>query len=90
MFASQLVCTLDEPIVIIRHGRDMDETLHEMLDQLDEEAERRHADHVPAEFIADFVGHEADFLPLHELALSLLGAALSLGGVPCDVREILA
>ena len=45
---------------------------------------------VAVELVADLVGHEADLLPLHELALGIVGAPLHLGGVPRDLRQVFA
>ena len=66
----------------------MDHALDEVFDQLDEDAERGNAGDVALELIAELVGHEADLLPLHELALRVVGAALALGGVPGHLRQL--
>ena len=49
----------------------------------------RHAGDVALELVADLVGHEADLLPLHQLALGVVGAALALGGVARHLRQVL-
>ena len=67
----------------------MDHALDEMFDQLDEQAECRHAGDVALEFIADLVGHELDLLPLQQLALRIVGPPLHLRGVTRDLRQFL-
>ena len=88
VLSAQDVRTLDEPVVVVGHRRDVDHALDEVLDQLDEQAERRHAGDVAVELVADLVGHEADLLPLHQLALGVVGAPLALGRVPGDLRQV--
>ena len=56
----------------------MHHAFDEVLDQLDVESERAHAGDVAVELVADLVRHEADLLPLHELPLRIVGAALPL------------
>ena len=79
---------LDEPVVVVRHRRDVHHALDEVLDQLDEQPERRDAGDVAFEFVADLVRHEADLLPLDQLALRLVGAALPFRRVTRDVGQI--
>src|SRR5262245_49193458 len=43
VLAAQQVPALHEPVVIVAHRRDVDHALDEMLDELDEQAERRDA-----------------------------------------------
>ena len=40
VLAAQDVRALDEPVVVVGHRRDVDQALDEVLDQLDEQAER--------------------------------------------------
>ena len=89
VLAAQHVRALEEPVVVVGHRRDVDEPLDVVLDELDEEAEGRHAGDVALELVADLVGHELHLLPLQQLALGLVGAPLHLGGVPRDLRQIL-
>ena len=89
VLAAQHVRALDEPVVVVRHRRDVHEPFDVVLDQLDEQAERRDAGDVALEFIADLVGHELHFLPLQQLALGIVGAALHLRGVARDLGQIL-
>src|SRR5438067_11979851 len=56
VLAAQQVRALDEPVVVVRHRRDVDHALDEMLHELDEEAEGRDAGHVALELVADLVG----------------------------------
>ena len=44
---------------------------------------------VAVELVADLVRHEADLLPLHQLALGVVGAALAFGRVARDLRQVL-
>ena len=57
--------------------------------ELDVQAERGDAGDVAVELVADLVRHEADLLPLHQLALGVVGAALALGRVARDLRQVL-
>src|SRR5688572_15967909 len=85
----QNVRTLDEPVVVVRHGGHVDEPLDEMLDELDEQPKRGDARDVSVELIAHFVRHEADLLPLHELPLRIVCAPLALRGVPRDLGQVI-
>ena len=89
VLAAQHVRALEEPVVVVGHRRDVDHAFDEVLDQLDEQAERRDAGDVALEFIADLVGHELHLLPLQQLALGVVGAALHLRGVARDLRQLL-
>ena len=89
LLAAQHVRALDEPVVVVGHRRDVHHAFDEVLDELDEQAEGADAGDVALELVADLVGHEPDFLPLHQLALGVVGAALALGRVPRDLRQIL-
>ena len=89
VLAAQRVRRFEEAIVVVGHARDVDESLDEVLGQLDEQPERGHAGDVAVELVADLVGHEADLLPLHQLPLRIVGAALHLGGVARDFRQVL-
>jgi len=84
----------DEPVIVVGHGRHVNETFDVVLDQLDEQPEGRDAGDVALELVADLVGHELHFLPLQQLALGVVGAPLHLGRVACDfgqlLREVLA
>ena len=64
VFAAHHVCGFDEAIIIVGHGRHVDQPLDEVLDELDKQPERGDAGDVPLEFIADLVGHEPHLLPL--------------------------
>ncbi len=89
VLAAQQVRALDEPVVVVGHRRDVHHALDEVLDQLDEQAEGGDAGDVAFEFIADLVGHELHLLPLQQLALGIVGAALHLRGVARDLRQLL-
>jgi hypothetical protein len=69
----------------------MDETctrpLHVDLVQLHEQAEGLDARDVPREHLAELVRHEADLLPLDELALGVGGPALHLREVEAHLGE---
>src|SRR5688572_7123121 len=75
----QHVQPLLEAVIVVRHRRDVHQALDEVLDELDEQPEGRYPGNVAVELVADLVGHEPYFLPLHELALGIVGAALALG-----------
>src|SRR6185295_10237061 len=51
VLAAQQVRALDEAVVVVRHRRDVDHALDEVLDQLDEQPERGDAGDVALEFI---------------------------------------
>ena len=53
------------------------------------QAERADAGDVAVELVADLVGHEPDLLPLHQLALGVVGPALALRRVARDLGQIL-
>ncbi len=89
VLAAQDVLPLDEPVIVIRHRRHVHQTFDEMLHELDEQSECGDAGDVAVELVTDLVGHEADFLPLHQLPLGVVGAALALRGVARDFRQIL-
>ena len=89
VFAAEHVRPFDEPVVVVGHRRDVHQALDEVLDELDVEPEGADAGDVAFELVADLVRHEADLLPLHELALGIVGAALPLGRVAGDVRQVL-
>src|SRR5262245_37941199 len=89
VLALEDVRPLPEPVVVVGHRRDVDEPLDEVLDQLDEEPERGHAGDVAVDLVADLVRHEADLLPLHQLALCLVGAPLAIRRMTRHFREIL-
>ena len=90
LFSPRRICAFSiEPVVVVGHRRDMDQALDEMFDELDEQAECRHAGDVAFELVADLVRHEADLLPLHQLAFGIVGAALALRRVPRNLRQVL-
>src|SRR5204863_271416 len=64
VLAEQHVLAVDEAVVVVGHARDVHQAVDEVLDELHEQPERRHPDHVALELLADLVGHEADLLPL--------------------------
>src|SRR5687767_5582781 len=80
--AKQRVLLLAEPVVIVGHRADMDETFDVMLGQLDEHAERRHTGDVAVKHVADLVGHETHLLPLQDLTYGVGSPVLPLGSVP--------
>ena len=88
VLADQRMAALDEPVVVVGHCRDVDHAFDEMLDQLDEQAERRDAGEVALEFIADLVGHELHLLPLQQLALRIVGAALHFRSVAGHLGQL--
>src|SRR5712691_9516673 len=49
VLASEQMRAFHEPVVVVRHGRDMHEPFDEVLDQLDEQAECRYAGDVAFE-----------------------------------------
>src|SRR5215212_8430310 len=66
VLSAQRVRRFEEAVVIVGHARDVHEPLDEVLGQLDEQPERGYAGDVPVELVADLVGHEPYFLPLHQ------------------------
>src|SRR5207245_2122984 len=86
--ASRDVPARGDAVVFVGHRRDVDEPLHVDLLQLDEQPEGLHARHVALVDLAQLVRHEADLLPLHQLALGLRRAALHLGEVPAHLGQV--
>src|SRR2546428_523537 len=89
VLASEQVRTLHEPVIVVRHRRHVHEPFDEVLDQLDEQTECRYAGDVAFELIADFVGHELHFFPLHELTLGIVAAAFHLRRISRHLRQLL-
>src|SRR5471032_2203260 len=89
VLAHERVRAVDELVVVVRHRRDVNHAFDEVLDELDEQPERRDAGDVALEFIADLVGHELHFLPLQQLALRVVGAPFHFGRVPRDLGQLL-
>src|SRR5262245_59137641 len=89
LLAAQNVRALDEPVVVVGHRGHVHHALDEVLDQLEVEAEGADAGDVAVELVADLVGHEAHFLPLHQLALRVVRAALALRRVARNLRHVL-
>ena len=71
----------------VGEGLDGDEALDEEVVELDEEAVLGAGEDGGLEVFADAVLHELDLLPLHQLALGVVGAALGLGGFEGDGGE---
>ena len=88
VLAAKDVARFDEAIVVVCHRRNMDQPLHEVVDELDEQSERRDARNITVELVTDFVGHEAYFPPGEQLPLRVVGAALSLRSVAGDFGQI--
>src|SRR5512145_736814 len=65
--ALQHMLLLEEPVVVVRHARDVNKSFDVMLAQLDEQAERRDAGDETVVLVADLVGHETHLLPLQQL-----------------------
>ena len=89
VLAAQHMLLLDEAVVVVGHARDVYEPFNEMLDELDEEPIRSDAGDVAVELVADLVRHEADLLPLQQLAFRLVCPPLPLGRVPRDFGKFL-
>src|ERR1041385_280889 len=73
--AAKTVLALPEDPVVAADGGHRDHALDEDLVELDEEPERGDAGDDAGEFVADFVAHEDDLLPLEHFALRLVRAA---------------
>src|ERR1039458_9227194 len=67
VLAAQHVSAVDEAVIVVGHRRDVHHAFDEVLDELDEQAEPRHAGDIAFELIADLVGHELHLLPLQQL-----------------------
>ena len=78
---------LEEAVVVVRHARDVHEAFYIVFNELDEQSKRRDAGNVAFVLVPDLVRHEADLLPLQQLALGIVRAPLHLGGMPGDVRK---
>ena len=88
VLAAQHVHAVDEAVVVVGHRRDVHEAFDEVFDELDVEPERRHTRDVAVELVADLVRHEADLLPLDQLALGVIRASLALGRMARDLGEL--
>ena len=88
VLAVQDVRLLDEAVVVVGHRRDVHHAFDEVLDQLDVQAEGADAGDVALELVADLVRHEADLLPLHQLALGVGGPTFALGGVARHLGQV--
>jgi hypothetical protein len=67
------VLLLEEPVVVVGHAGDVDESFDVMLTELDEQTEGHDAGDEAVVLVADLVGHEPYLLPLQQLALGLVG-----------------
>src|SRR2546423_8605242 len=85
--ARDLLGVLAVSVAVVRHRRERHEAFDEHIEQLDEEAELGHADDQSLELFADAIAHELDLLPLHQLALGVVGAALGLAGFVGDLVQ---
>ena len=65
--------------IVVEVG-ERDEALHEEVRQFHEKPLLDQADDERLKLIADVLRHEGDFLPFHQLALGIGGAALRFGG----------
>src|SRR5438309_6290201 len=89
VLAAHDVRTLHEAVVIVSHRGYVHHAFHEVLDELDIQTKRGDARDVTLEFIANLVRHEPDLLPLHELALGVIGPPLALRRVTRGLRQLL-
>ena len=85
--ADDLVCVFAPGEAVAAQGVDGDEALDEEIGELDEEAVFGGVEHQGGKLVADAVLHEANLLPLDQLALGLGGAALGLAGFFGDLGE---
>ena len=74
-------------VAVAAQGVDGDEALDEEIGELDEEAVFGGVEDKRGKLVADAVLHEADLLPLDQLALGFGGAALGLAGFVGDLGE---
>jgi len=72
--AAQRVLAFQVAVVVVRHARNVDESLDEVLGQLHEQPDRRYPDHVPGELVPHHPGHEAHLAPLDGTPPPLLRA----------------
>ncbi len=79
-FADDFVCVFAPSVAIVAQRIDRHQSLDEEIGQFDKEPVFRGVQHQAGKFLADAVLHEADFLPLHQFALSFGGAALGEAG----------
>ncbi len=86
--ADDLVRVFAPGVAVVAQRVDGDQALDKKVGELDEEAVFGGVEHQGGKFLADAVLHEANLLPLHQLALGLGGAALGLAGFLGDLREL--
>ena len=66
---------------------DWQQSFHKNFEELDEAAELLNRDDQSFVFLAEVLFHELRGLPIHQLALGRIGAALGLGGFRGDFLE---
>ncbi len=76
--ANDLVGVFAPGIAVVAQCVDGDQALDKKIGEFDEEAVFRGVEHQGGKFLAHAILHEAHFLPLHQFALGLGGAALGL------------
>ena len=67
-------------VAVVDQRIERDEALDEEVGELDEESELSDAGDEAVEIFSDAVLHELHFLPFHELALGVVGAAFGMAG----------
>ena len=70
--------------MVVNQRVQRNKSFDEKIRELDEEAVFHHADDQAIEIFANSVLHKFGFLPFHELALGVIGAALGLAGFFAD------
>ena len=74
-------------VAVVDERVERDQAFDEEVGEFDEEAELGDADDEAVEVFADAVLHELHFLPFHQFALGVVGAAFGLAGFFGDVVE---
>ena len=86
--ANDLAGAFVEQEAVAGQAVDGDEAFDEKVGQFDEEAELGGTDDETVELIADTFFHELNFLPVHEVAFGVVGAALGVAAFGRDVLQI--
>ena len=85
--ADDLARVLVIGVMVVGERGQGNQSFDEQVVEFDEQAELRHADDQAFEHVADARLHELYFLPFHQLALGVVGAAFGLAGFFGDVVQ---
>ena len=75
-------------VAVVDQRVQRDQSFDKQIGELDKESELGDADDQAVEVFADAILHELDLLPLHQLALGFVGAALGVAGLFGDLVKL--